>query len=236
MGNQRWSSFRYVFRETDLWVAVDAEKHNKAVERFVQERIRYYRQILDQYIIKHPGLEDSLIPVKIPSGAHNIISEMGKAADAAGTGPMSAVAGVVAEFVCNDLIKKFGFKEVVIENGGDIFMKLTSPATISVYAGKSPLSEKIKLVIKPEETPLAVCTSSGTTGHSFSLGKADACMIACRSGALADAYATAFCNEVKNKEMVLEIAEKALKKTDILSVVIILDDKVGLGGTLEIKI
>jgi len=61
-------------------------------------------------------------------------------------------------------------------------------------------------------------------------------MIACRSGSLADAYATAFCNEVKSKDMVLAVTEKALKKPEILSVVIIMDDKVGLGGTLQIKI
>ena len=236
MGNRRWRSFRSVFRETDLWVAVDEENYNKSAERFTSDRIRYYRKFLDEYIEIHPWFRDSLIPVKIPQGVHAIISEMGRAAESAGTGPMSAVAGTVAEYICNDLIREFGLKEVVVENGGDIFMKLASPAMISVFAGSSPLSEKIILVIKPEETPVAVCTSSGTLGHSLSFGKADACMIACRSGALADAYATAFCNKVKSEEMVLAVTEKALKNTDILSVVIIMEDKVGLGGTLEIRI
>jgi hypothetical protein len=235
MGNRRWRSFRSVFRETDLWVAVDEENYCKSAERFTSDRIRYYRKFLDEYIEIHPGFRDSLIPVKIPQGVHAIISEMGRSSESAGTGPMSTVAGAFAEYICNDLVGEFGLREVIIENGGDVFMKLISPCTISVYAGNSPLSEKISLVIKPEETPLAVCTSSGTIGHSLSFGKADACMIACRSGALADAYATAFCNEVKSKEMVLAVTEKALKNTDILSVVIIMDDKVGLGGILEIK-
>ena len=139
----------------------------------------------------------------IPDGVHPMVMEMGRGSTGmAGTGPMSAVAGAIAEYICNDLLTEFSLQEVIIENGGDIFMKLTSPATISVYAGTSPLSEKISLVIKPEETPLSVCCSSGTVGHSLSFGIADACMIACRSGALADAYATAFCNEVKSKDMV----------------------------------
>ena len=236
MGNERWRSFRSVLKETDLWVAVDAEKYEKAVDSFTLDRIRFYRQILDKYIVKHPEFRDSLNPVRIPEGVHQVISDMGRAAEAAGTGPMSAVAGTFAEYICNDLLREFTLKEVIIENGGDIFMKLASASTISVYAGSSPLSEKINLVIKPEDTPLAVCTSSGTLGHSLSFGKADACMIACRSGSLADAYATAFCNEVKSKDMVLAVTEKALKKPEILSVVIIMDDKVGLGGTLQIKI
>jgi len=236
MGNDRWKSFRSVYRETDLWVATDDCENEKSVGNFTQERIRFYRQILDEFIVMHPEFRDSLKPVKIPEGVHPVIYEMGKAAEAAGTGPMSSVAGAFAEYICNDLISEFCLKEVIIENGGDIFIKLASPATISVFAGSSPLSEKISLVIKPEETPLAVCTSSGTLGHSLSFGKADACMIACRSGAFADAYATAFCNQVKRKDMVLAVTEKALKKPEILSTVIIMDDKVGLGGTLEIKI
>lgn len=225
-----------MLKETDLWLAVDAGKYDKTIEDFTLERIRFYRHILDDFIFKHPEFRASLKPVKISEGSNPLILDMGKAAETAGTGPMSAVAGTVAEYVCYDLIREFGLKEVIIENGGDIFMKLASPATISVYAGKSPLSEKINLVINPGETPIAVCTSSGTVGHSLSFGMADACMIACRSGALADAYATAFCNEVKSKDMVLAVTEKALKIPGILSVVIIMDDKVGLGGTLQFSL
>ena len=225
-----------MLKETDLWVAVDAAKYDETVEDFTLERIRFYRLILDDFIAEYPEFRVTLKPVKISEGAHPLILDMGKAADTAGTGPMSAVAGTIAEYICNDLVSEFGLKEVIIENGGDIFMKLAMQATISVYAGKSPLSEKISLVINPDETPLAVCTSSGSIGHSLSFGKADACMIACRSGALADAYATAFCNKVKNKNMVLAVTENALKKPEILSVIIIMDDKVGLGGTLQIKI
>lgn len=217
-------------------MAVDSENYNEDIEPFTLERIRHYRNLLEEYIVKHAEFRDSLIPVKIPDGVHPMVTEMGKAAVAAGTGPMSAVAGAVAEYICNDLLDKFSLQEVTIENGGDIFMKLTSPAAISVYAGASPLSEKISLVIKPEETPISVCCSSGTVGHSLSFGNADACMIACRSGALADAYATAFCNEVKSKDMVPAVTETALKKSDILSVVIIMDDKVGLGGKLDFNI
>lgn len=232
MGNSRWRNFRSVFRETDLWVAVDGENHDKTVEGFTLERIRFYRKLLDEFIIRNQDFGNSMIPVRIEEDVHPLVTDMCLAADSAGTGPMSSVAGAIAEYICKELITEFGFNEVVIENGGDIFMKLVKPATLSVYAGESPLSEKVKLVIKPEDTPVAVCTSSSTTGHSVSFGKADACMIACRSGALADAYATAFCNEVKSIEMVMAVTEKALKKPDILSVVIIMDDKVGLGGIL----
>ena len=236
MGNERWKSFRVSYRETDLWIAVDREGYCRDIESFVMDRILLYRKILEEHISEYPEFRDSLVPVMAPAGVHSLVRDMYSATQSSGTGPMSAVAGAMAEYICNDMTSAFNLSEVIIENGGDIFMRLSSPATIAVYAGTSPLSDKIGLHIKPEETPLSVCCSSGTVGHSLSFGVADACMIACKSGALADAYATAFCNAVKNKEMIGSVVEEASKCPGILSVVIIKDDVVGMGGRLEVKV
>ncbi len=235
MGNSRWMSFRSSWRETDLWVAMDREHYSREVERYTMDRILFYRKVLEGHINLHPEFRDSLSPVVAPGGVHPIITAMSDAALAAGTGPMSAVAGAMAEYICRDLLTEFDAEEVIVENGGDIFMILTAPVTVAVHAGDSPLSDKIALQIKPEETPLALCCSSGTVGHSLSFGMADACMIACRDGALADAFATAFCNSVKSAKMVYEVTEQALKIPEILSVVLVAGDKVGLGGIVEVK-
>jgi hypothetical protein len=235
MGNTRWRSFRSAYRETDLWVAVDTAHYSGDIEQFTMDRIRSYRGVLKKHIDKYPEFATSLVPVPAPAGVHQMVTDMSEAVQKSGTGPMSAVAGAMAEYISRDILEEYNADEVIVENGGDIFMKLTSPAVISVYAGASPLSEKIALQIRPEETPLSVCCSSGTVGHSLSFGIADACTIACRSGALADAYATAFCNEVKNSDQVQRVTEMALQKPDIMSVVIIAGDKVGIGGSLEVK-
>lgn len=200
------------------------------------ERILFYRSVLDNHIRMVPEFMTSLLPLAAPEGAHPLVHEMYKASEMAGTGPMSAVAGAVAEYICRDLLSAFGFKEVVVENGGDIFMKIESPAIISVYAGTSPLSGKTGLAVKPGDTPLAICCSSGTVGHSLSFGTADACMIACRSGAGADAYATAFCNRIKTIDIIGKIIEEALQISDILAAVMIKDDNVGMGGRIETRV
>lgn len=236
MGNKRWTSFRSAYLETDLWVAIDRDHYREDAGRFTTDRILCYRGILEKHIASCPEFRDSLTPVVAPGGEHRIITEMSEAALAAGTGPMSAVAGAVAEYVCRDLLAEYDAGEVIVENGGDIFMKLTAPVTVAVHAGASPLSEKIAMQIKPEETPLALCCSSGTVGHSLSFGMADACMIACHSGAGADAFATAFCNQVKNEGLVYEVTEKALGQPQVISVVIIAGDKLGIGGQIEIRI
>lgn len=226
-----------VHLETDLWIAVDPEAYEPDMESLALARVQYYRSQLDDHIAANPHFLTSLTPLPhaCPSPPP-LVAEMYRATDLSGTGPMSAVAGAFAEFVCNDLCAEFNIREIVIENGGDIFMKIVAPAVISVYAGSSPLSEKIGLEITPDFSPLSVCCSSGTVGHSLSFGTADACMIACKNGALADAYATAFCNEVKTIGDVARVTEMALQKEDILSVVIIKDDKVGVGGKIEVKI
>lgn len=234
MGNDRWRNFSVSVKETDLWIAVSNTGEIHSVKSFSLNRILFYRNIIETHILEFPEFLSSLSPLVTPGGVHPLVREMYEASRLALTGPMSAVAGVVAEYICRDLLNEYGFPEVIVENGGDIFMKLTSPATISVYAGGSPLSEKIGLVVRPEQTPVSICCSSGTVGHSFSFGNADACMIASESGALADAYATAFCNKIKNSRMVRKVAEQALKIPNIISVVIIKDDKVGLGGKIEV--
>lgn len=236
MGNERWKSFRACHLETDLWIAVSAGQYYESAENYSLERVLYYREILDNHIRQFPEFLTSLESLETRHDVHPLIHEMYEASGQSGTGPMSAVAGAVAEYVCNDLVKEFGFEEIVVENGGDIFMKLSQPATISVYAGESPLSDKLGLLIKPEETPLSVCCSSATVGHSLSFGSADAAVISCRSGALADAYATACCNAVKSLDAVQPVTELMLRKAGVRSVVIIMGDKVGVGGELEIAI
>jgi len=236
MGNARWISFRAIWLETDLWIAVSAGSYVPEVRSYSLERIMFYRKILDEHIRKTPEFLTSLTPLFFKSEVHPLVHDMYNASRAAGTGPMSAVAGAVGEYVCNDLIALFGFDEVVVENGGDIFMKTRRPATISVYAGSSPLSDKIGLIIRPEQTPLSICCSSATVGHSLSFGSADACVIACKSGALADALATACCNSVRSPDTMQEVTERMLQKPDVLSVVIIKDDRVAMGGRLEVTV
>lgn len=235
MGNDRWKSFRVGHLETDLWIAVSAGRYQLSVEAFALERVIFYRSQLDDHIKKFPLFLTSLVPLS-PEGKFPMILAMYEASSIAGTGPMSAVAGAVAECVCNDLVSQFGFDECLVENGGDIFLRISQQVTISIYAGDSPLSDKIGIIVKPHQSPVSVCCSSATVGHSLSFGKADACAIACKSGALADAYATACCNSVKNPAMVGEIAREFIRKQGVLSAVVIQDDKVGIGGEIEVTV
>ena len=61
---------------------------------------------------------------------------------------MAAVAGAIAERVGRALESLS--EEIIVENGGDLYLKIAAPATVSLFAGKSPLSHRVGLKIDPE--------------------------------------------------------------------------------------
>ena len=61
-------------------------------------------------------------------------------------------------------------------------------------------------------------------------------MIVCRNTALADAFATGFGNMVKVPEDVQSVIDQTAEFPEILSAVIICQDKMGIRGKFEMKL
>ncbi len=157
---------------------------------------------------------------------------MAESSREAGVGPMASVAGVMAEFVGKGLLN-FS-KEIIVENGGDIFLKTLQNRTVAIYAGESPLSGEIGVEITPSMGPVGVCTSSGKVGHSLSFGNADSVTVISKSTALADSWATSLANRIKSSSDIKKTIECAFKINGIMGVIIIVDDKVGFAGKINI--
>jgi ApbE superfamily uncharacterized protein (UPF0280 family) len=145
---------------------------------------------------------------------------------------MGAVAGAIAEFVGRELLNSGLTHEVMVENGGDIFIQRHKDCTIGIFAGESPLSYKVGLRIKQETMPIGICSSSGSVGHSLSLGTADAVTVLAKNTAIADTAATRLGNEMQ--ENMNHVLETARTFPDIMGVVIIKDDKLGVWGDIEL--
>jgi ApbE superfamily uncharacterized protein (UPF0280 family) len=145
---------------------------------------------------------------------------------------MASVAGTIAECVGRDLLK--WTSEIIVENGGDIFLKVLRKKRLGILAGDSSFSEKIALEVKPEETPLGVCTSSGTVGHSLSFGKADAVVVTSFSTPLADALATAVGNRVKSVQDIQKGLDFVKEVQGVKGVIIVKNDKIGVWGDLKV--
>ena len=151
--------FQVAVKETDLWVLAGRDLSPEVREVVLQER----RQ-LEAYIGRHPEFRTTLTPWPEDPFAPPVVRQMIEAARTVGVGPMAAVAGALAERVGRALAPLSD--EIIVENGGDLYLQVASPATVSLFAGKSPLSHRVGLKIDPALSPLGVCTSSGTVGPS----------------------------------------------------------------------
>jgi uncharacterized protein len=216
-----------IVKETDLFIFAERD-----IKDVAEEIVKKYRAEIEDYIRYRPEFLTSLEPIDQDPEAKDIIKEMIRTTGLAGVGPMASVAGAIAEFTGNELLAYS--KQIIAENGGDIFIKSDKARTAAIYAGDSPLSNKIFIKIKPEDTPIGICTSSGTVGHSLSFGKADACVIISKSAILADAVATAACNRIKEKKDIAPSLEFAISIKGVKGAVVILGKDLGSIGDVEL--
>jgi hypothetical protein len=219
--------FSVIVKETDLLIHA-----SKNLEKIAKDLVLKERGFIENYIACHPEFLKTLAPWRIESPAPAIVSEMARAGKKAGVGPMAAVAGAIAERVGNALLSYSD--EVVVENGGDVFIKTVTPLKVGIFAAGSPLSLKMGLLIDSSKKPSAVCTSSGTFGHSLSFGKADAVCIVSDSCPLADAAATAVGNLVKTKKDIEKAIEFGNNIKGVTGIVIIKGDAAGFWGDIEV--
>jgi ApbE superfamily uncharacterized protein (UPF0280 family) len=213
--------------ETDLFISSDV-----SLEENAYRSVQKYRDYLENYIRRYPQFLKSLVPLEDDPFAPPIVRAMLAASSKAGVGPMAAVAGAIADHVGNDLRQYT--RNVIIENGGDIFLDTQTDLHVGIFAGSSPFSEKISICLKREEMPLGICTSSGTVGHSLSFGKVDAVSVKAISAALGDAAATAVGNRVKTFGDITEALEEGMKIEGVVGVLIIMKDHLGVLGKMEL--
>ncbi|MFH1189274.1 MAG: UPF0280 family protein [Candidatus Omnitrophota bacterium] len=221
-------NFEVVEGQTDL--AISAVKD---LEPQTRAAVRTFRQDLEDYIKKDRRFLTSLEPLDVGPDAPVIVKMMAGAAFKAGVGPMAAVAGAMAELVARELLKYSG--QVIVENGGDIFIKMNNKCVIGIYAGAAtPFTGKIALEVPPGDNGLGVCTSSGTVSHSLSFGKSDAVVIISDDTALSDAVATATGNILKVPGDIEKGIAFARSIEGIRGVLILMRDKLGSWGEIKL--
>ena len=161
--------------------------------------IKELRGELEEYLVRNPPFLDSLVPVAEVEPVPEIARRMHRASVMTGLGPMAAVAGTLAQMACESC-RKAGLPSAAVENGGDLYLDLTEPVTLGLYAGEKIFKGKLAFRIETEKMPLSVCSSSGRLGHSLSLGQCDLATVVSRDASLADAAATLAGNLVRREE------------------------------------
>lgn len=120
--------------------------------------------------------------------------------------------------------------EFIVENGGDIFAVVRSPLLIGLWAGPGSPFEGLAMQIRPEDSPIAVCSSSSSLGHSFSMGDCDLVTVFSPNAALADACATAVCNRIVSPETLETSVEEAIRISGISGVLAIKGERIAMAG------
>jgi ApbE superfamily uncharacterized protein (UPF0280 family) len=219
--------FEVVYGETDLHIAATRDLSAEA-----EGVVRRLRRELEEYIVAHPHYLESYVPVDVEPDAAEIVRVMADAARAAGVGPMAAVAGAFAEGVARELALLS--REVIVENGGDLFIIGPSPRTVLLLAGSSPLSGKVAITLPAGAAPVAICTASGKVGHSVSHGSAHAVTVVAANAALADAVATSAGNLVHGPEDIELALDHALAVPGVRGAVVVAGNRLGARGEIEL--
>ena len=236
MNRERFRFFRVMHHESDLLVGVPHHQYSEEMEQAVKGELIRLRQILQDYSERAPGFLNSLHPLDEADEASlaEEVRTMISCGQKTGTGPMASVAGLFAQQTGRMLLETYGVMEVVVENGGDLYLRNEADLVSVIHAGSSSLSDKMVFVIPRGEW--GICTSSGTLGHSFSKGKADAVTIVSTSAPLADAWATALANQVQSAADMEEVLESIADIPEIKGCAVIVENQVGIRGEIEVKL
>jgi ApbE superfamily uncharacterized protein (UPF0280 family) len=219
--------FRVIAKESDLYIKAEKNLKKQALELLLK-----YRLQIEDYTSKYSEFLSSFTPIKFDPFAPPIIKAMLNASKITGVGPMASVAGALAEFVGKDLMPLS--QRIIVENGGDIFINIQNEINVGIHTPESSIGEKIGIKVSPEKMPLGICTSSGTIGHSLSLGKSDAVCVISSSTPLADAAATSIANRIRNKNDIYSAIEFGRNFKGISGIVIIFEKNLGSWGDVEL--
>ena len=189
------------------------------------------RRILEDYIARHPDFQKSLEPLELLADAPEVAQSMAEAARLVGVGPMAAVAGAMAQYAGRAAMET-GTREVIVENGGDIYIHAVGPVIIGLKTGTADLADRLAFSLQADDTPISICSSSGKMGHSMSLGECDLATVVAKDTALADAAATKAANLVRDVRDIDSTLENISGIEGVEGVMIVKGVQVGMAGKL----
>lgn len=211
--------------ESDLYICTAGDTVEAA-----RESLERHRAELEGYLATHSSFGTSFKPVPAATGAPGIVTDMAAAGEAFDVGPMASVAGAIAQWVGTDLLSVSS--EVIVENGGDIFLAGGGRRRIRIFAGVD--SRDVDIIVEDSADGTGVCTSSATVGPSVSFGAADAVTVIAATATIADAAATAMGNAVLRPEDIGSGLEMAASFEQVQGAVIMLQGSMGAWGKVEI--
>ena len=226
MFSRAWS-----FKETNLVIKSDSKQ---AIDAAIEAALEA-RHSIERFMFRHPEFGYSLEPLDLDAGeSQRVIGLMLRAARLANVGPFAAVAGAISQVAAEAAVDAEA-RNVLVENGGDISIIGDREFRVGIYAGWAKISGRIGFLIRGEELPIGICTSSGSVGHSMSFGWADAVVVTAHEASIADAAATSIANAVEGVDVETSVnrgLDRANTIPKIRGCLIVRENYVGTFGKL----
>ena len=220
-------SFRVDYKYSGLYIMCDRDISSELEEAILS----FYRDI-EMIIAGQPDFEKSLVPIKTGKDLPMTIKEMCCAGEVFNVGPMASIAGALCDHLAKNLTDRCNF--LMIENGGDVYIKSNVPFEVGIFTKNIYFKDKLTLLIEAGQTPCGICSSSGSFGHSLSLGKSDLVTVLSRTATTADAAATAIANTINSEEDINEAIARFSRYSEIEGLIIIKNKRIGLWGKLQL--
>ncbi len=131
--------------------------------------------------------------------------------------PMAAVAGTIADAVADFLVQR-GMTRVVVNNGGDIAIRLEGEASVTIGIKDRVNDRDITgNVTLDSSNPTWGVATSGLGGRSFTRGIASAVTVIAKNASVADAAATSVANHsfIEHEQVIQQRAKDLDPQTDI---------------------
>lgn len=220
-------TFEITIKESNLLI-----KTCKDLKTIAFDALYKIRKDLENYILKSKEFLISLSPIKQDKNAPDIIKKMIKTSSAVNVGPMACVAGAVSQEVGKILLRYCS--ECIVENGGDIFLKVDRDTSLGLYVGKDHPLNNLNIILKRSNKPYGICTSSAKVGPSLSFGSSDTSLIISHDAYFSDCLASACGNIIKNEQDLKKAVDLAKGFEETVGCCFICNEKVAFWGDIEI--
>lgn len=183
---------------------------------------------LQSYSLQHPEFRSSKRPLSVPERAPDLVREMVASASNAGVGPMFAFRGAVTDYVGRFLSRQAS--ELTVECDGDLYLRRKKRTKLAVRGRTNGSS--VAVVVEPRSSGVGISmiTGRGRGGAAA----ADGLAVLASSCMLADA-AAAGVRALLAKPDGLRAALRYLEGVpDVQGGVVVLGERIGLAGRVEI--
>lgn len=218
---------RTTYKEADLLIASEnIFAINIGLSRFIEER-----NSIEGFLDKHPEFVYSLEPLDFKEDLPSAIALSVECSKKAEVGPMASLPGALADLALESMLHN-GAENAIVENGGEISMKINRRTIVGVYTGRE---FNFGLIIDNPCEKIGISTSSSRVSHALSFGDADATVVIAENAALADAVSTRVGNAVKSgcSQSMEEAVKLACSINGVKGCVVYSNDLISFGGNVK---